>query len=221
MSQGPRIGVFVCHCGLNIAGVVDVEAVTEYARTLPDVVYAVHNRYTCSDPGQEEIRKAIKEHNLNRVVVAACSPRMHEFTFRRTVSEAGLNPYLFEMANIREHCSWCHPSTPEAATEKAKDIVKMAVAKARLLGPLEPIEVPVTNKALVLGGGIAGINAALDLRRWVSRSTWLRRRKASGGTWRSLTRPSRRWIVPSALKVQKWLMCQGTRTLRSFLSPMF
>jgi heterodisulfide reductase subunit A len=163
MSQKPRVGVFVCHCGLNIAGVVDVEAVTEYARTLPDVVYAVHNRYTCSDPGQEEIRKAIKEHNLNRVVVAACSPRMHEFTFRRTVSEAGLNPYLFEMANIREHCSWCHPSSPEQATHKAKEIVKVAVAKVRLFGPLTPIEVPVTNKALVVGGGIAGINAALDL----------------------------------------------------------
>lgn len=153
----------MCHCGLNIAGTVDVEAVTEYAQTLPDVVYAVHNRYTCSDPGQEEIRKAIKEHNLNRVVVAACSPRMHEFTFRRTVAEAGLNPYLFEMANIREHCSWCHPNKPKEATQKAKEIVKIAVAKARLLGPLQPIEVPVTNKALVLGGGIAGINAALDL----------------------------------------------------------
>ncbi|RJS89285.1 hydrogenase iron-sulfur subunit [Candidatus Bathyarchaeota archaeon] len=163
MTEDVRIGVFVCHCGLNIAGVVDVEAVTEYARTLPGVVYAVHNRYTCSDPGQEEIRKAIKEHNLNRVVVAACSPRMHEFTFRRTVSEAGLNPYLFEMANIREHCSWCHPSNPKEATEKAKEIVKMAVAKARLLRPLDPIEVPVINKAMVLGGGIAGINAALDL----------------------------------------------------------
>jgi len=163
MSENPRIGVFVCHCGLNIAGVVDIEAVTEYARTLPNVVYAVHNRYTCSDPGQEEIRKAVKDYNLNRVVVAACSPRMHEFTFRRTVAEAGLNPYLFEMANIREHCSWCHPSKPEEATLKAKEIVKVAVAKARLLGPLTPIEVPVTNKALVLGGGIAGINAALDL----------------------------------------------------------
>ncbi len=163
MSENPKIGVFVCHCGLNIAGVVDIEAVTEYAHTLPDVVYSVHNRYTCSDPGQEEIRKAIKDYDLNRVVVAACSPRMHEFTFRRTVTEAGLNPYLFEMANIREHCSWCHPSTPEEATLKAKEIVKVAVAKARLLGPLTPIEVPVTNKALVLGGGIAGINAALDL----------------------------------------------------------
>ena len=158
-----RIGVFICHCGLNIAGVIDIKELVEFAKTLPDVVYVKDNRYTCADPGQEEIRKAIKEHKLNRVVVAACSPRMHEVTFRRTVSEAGLNPYLFEMANIREFSSWCHPSTPREATEKAKDLIKMAVAKARLLMPLQTIEVPVTNKALVIGGGIAGMNAALDL----------------------------------------------------------
>ncbi len=158
-----RIGVFICHCGLNIAGVIDIKELVEYAKTLPDVVYVKDNRYTCADPGQEEIRKAIKEHKLNRVVVAACSPRMHEVTFRRTVSEAGLNPYLFEMANIREFSSWCHPSTPKEATEKAKDLIRMAVAKARLLMPLQTIEVPVTNKALVIGGGIAGMNAALDL----------------------------------------------------------
>ncbi|MEM2386303.1 MAG: FAD-dependent oxidoreductase, partial [Candidatus Bathyarchaeia archaeon] len=158
-----RIGVFICHCGLNIAGVIDIKELVEYAKTLPDVVYVKDNRYTCADPGQEEIRKAIKEYKLNRVVVAACSPRMHEVTFRRTVSEAGLNPYLFEMANIREFSSWCHPSTPKEATEKAKDLIRMAVAKARLLMPLQTIEVPVTNKALVIGGGIAGINAALDL----------------------------------------------------------
>ncbi|MCD6503850.1 hydrogenase iron-sulfur subunit [Candidatus Bathyarchaeota archaeon] len=163
MDEEPRIGVFVCHCGLNIAGVIDVKAVTEYAKTLPNVVYAEHNPYTCADPGQESIRKAIKEYKLNRVVVAACSPRLHEPTFRRCVAEAGLNPYLLEMANIREHSSWAHPSEPEKATEKAKEIVKMAVAKARLLRPLEPFKVPVTKKALVIGGGIAGINAALDL----------------------------------------------------------
>lgn len=162
-SEELRIGVFICHCGLNIAGLLDIKELVEYTKTLPDVVYVKDNRYTCSDPGQEEIRKAIKEYKLNRVVVAACSPRMHEVTFRRTVSEAGLNPYLFEMANIREFCSWCHPSTPKEAMEKAKDIIRMAVAKARLLMPLETIEVPVTNKALVIGGGIAGINAALDL----------------------------------------------------------
>ena len=158
-----RIGVFICYCGLNIGAVVDVEDVAGYARSLPNVVYVKTNRYTCADPGQEEIRKGIKEHNLNRVVVAACSPRMHEPTFRRTVSEAGLNPFLFEMANIREFSSWCHQSTPKEATEKAKDIVKMAVAKVRLLQPLDVIEVPVTNKALVVGGGVAGSSAAMSL----------------------------------------------------------
>jgi heterodisulfide reductase subunit A len=163
MAEEPRIGVFICHCGLNIAGVLDIKELVEYAKTLPNVVYVKDNRYTCADPGQEEIRKAIKEHKLNRVVVAACSPRMHEPTFRRTVSDVNLNPFLFEMANIREFSSWCHPSTPKEATEKAKDIIKMAVAKVRLLQPLQTIEVPVTNKALVIGGGIAGMNAALDL----------------------------------------------------------
>jgi heterodisulfide reductase subunit A len=163
MIEEPRVGVFVCHCGLNIAGTIDVKELTEYAQTLPNVVVAMDNRYTCADPGQEEIRKSIKEHNLNRVVVAACSPRMHEPTFRRTVADAGLNPYLFEMANIREFASWCHQSTPKEATEKAKEIVKMAVAKARILQRLETMEVPVTNKALIIGGGIAGISSALDL----------------------------------------------------------
>jgi heterodisulfide reductase subunit A len=163
MSTEPRIGVFVCHCGLNIAGVIDVKEVVEYASTLPNVVYVKDNRYTCADPGQDQIRKGIKEHNLNRVVVAACSPRLHEPTFRKTVSDAGLNPFVFEMANIREFSSWCHPSTPKEATAKAKDIVRMAVAKARLLMPLETMEVSVTKKALVIGGGISGIYSALDL----------------------------------------------------------
>jgi heterodisulfide reductase subunit A len=148
---------------LNIAGTVDIKQVVEYAKTIPDVVYVKENRYTCADPGQEEIRKGIRENKLNRVIVAACSPRMHEPTFRRTVSEAGLNPFLFEMANIREFASWCHPNTPQEATERAKDAVRMAVAKARLMMPLQTIEVPVTNRALIVGGGIAGMNAALDL----------------------------------------------------------
>ncbi|MCK4424419.1 CoB--CoM heterodisulfide reductase iron-sulfur subunit A family protein, partial [Candidatus Bathyarchaeota archaeon] len=162
-AEEPRVGVFICHCGLNIAGVLDIKELIEYSKTLPNVVYVKDNRYTCADPGQEEIRKSIKENKLNRVVVAACSPRMHEPTFRRTVSEAGLNPFLFEMANIREFCSWCHSSTPKEATEKAKDLIKMAVAKVRLMRPLETMEVPVTNKALIVGGGIAGICTALDL----------------------------------------------------------
>jgi heterodisulfide reductase subunit A len=158
-----RVGVFVCECGLNIAGSVDCDLVTEYARTLPDVVFAVKNKYTCSEPGQQEIKKYIGEHKLNRVVVASCTPRMHEPTFRKCVAEAGLNPYLMEMANIREQCSWVHMTDRQQATEKAKDIVKMSVGRSRFLEPQEELEVPVTRAALVVGGGVAGIQSSLDL----------------------------------------------------------
>lgn len=158
-----RIGVFVCECGLNIAGFVDCEAVRKYAEGLEGVVVAARNRYTCAEPGQAEIKKAIQEHGLNRVVVASCSPRLHEPTFRTCLNEAGLNPYLLEMANIREQCSWVHSSDRNVATETAKDIVKMAVARARWLQPQEESEIPVTDAALVIGGGIAGIQASLDL----------------------------------------------------------
>lgn len=159
----PRIGVYVCHCGLNIAGTVDCEEVAEFASTLPNVVVAEDTRYACSDQGQETIKKDIKEHNLNRVVVASCSPRLHEPTFRKTCEEAGLNKYLFEMANIREHCSWVHLHDKKAATEKAKDLVRAAVAKVTLLEPAIESEVPITTSALIIGGGVAGIQAALDL----------------------------------------------------------
>jgi len=162
-TQGLRIGVYVCHCGLNIGGVVDCRAVAEYAASLPDVTLAVDSMYTCSDPGQEQIKADILEHDLNRVVVASCTPRLHEPTFRAAVGEAGLNSYLLEMANIREHCSWVHLHDKEAATAKAKDLVRMAVARARLLAPQTEIVVPVTRRALVLGGGVAGIQASLDL----------------------------------------------------------
>jgi len=158
-----RIGVFVCDCGLNIAGTVDTEAVRLAAEGLPDVVVSVRNRYTCADPGQEEIRTHIREQGLNRVVVASCSPRLHEPTFRQCVAEAGLNPYLFDMANIREHCSWVHADDREMATRKAIDAVKMSVARARFLEAGDEVQIPVTNAALVIGGGVAGIQAALDL----------------------------------------------------------
>ncbi|MEM3565469.1 MAG: CoB-CoM heterodisulfide reductase HdrA2 [Candidatus Bathyarchaeia archaeon] len=158
-----RIGVYVCHCGLNIAGSVDCKEVAEFASTLPNVVLARDYRYTCSDQGQELIRNDIREYGLNRVVVASCSPRLHEPTFRKVCEEAGLNKYLFEMANIREQCSWVHLHDRKAATEKAKDLVKMAVAKAALLKSAKEIEVPIIRKALVIGGGVAGIQAALDL----------------------------------------------------------
>src|ERR1035437_9533215 len=158
-----RIGVFVCDCGLNIAGTLDMDQLVEFSEKQPDVVYVKENRYTCADPGQNEIKKAIANYNLNRVVVAACSPKMHEPTFRKCVEEAGMNPFLFEQANIREMCSWCHSNQKEDATEKAKDIISISLAKARLLQPLTRFKVPITNKAMVIGGGIAGINAALDM----------------------------------------------------------
>jgi len=158
-----RVGVFVCECGKNIAGSLDCDAVAEFAGTLPNVVSSVVNKYTCAEPGQQEIKKYIKENNLNRVVVASCSPRMHEPTFRGCIEEAGLNPYLLEMANIREHCSWAHLDDYEGATEKAKDIVKMSVARARLLEEQIEAKVPMKKEVLVIGGGVAGIQSALDL----------------------------------------------------------
>jgi heterodisulfide reductase subunit A len=158
-----RIGVFVCECGQNIAGSVECDELVEYAKTLTGVFCAVKNRYTCAEPGQQEIKHHIVESKLNRVVVASCTPRMHEPTFRICVREAGLNPYLMEMANIREHCSWVHSNDKKNATLKAKDLVAASVARAARLEPQEETEVPVTKAALVIGGGIAGIQASLDL----------------------------------------------------------
>jgi len=158
-----RIGVYVCHCGINIAGVVDVEKLAEYAKTLPNVVEAQNYKFMCSEIGQDLIRLDIKNKNINRVVVASCSPRMHEPTFRKTCEDGGLNPFLFEMANIREHCTWVNMRDPEGAFEIAKDHIRMAVAKARELKPLEIKKVKVEPSCLVLGAGIAGMNAAIDL----------------------------------------------------------
>jgi heterodisulfide reductase subunit A len=163
MEDKLRIGIFVCECGSNIAGSVDCDALVDCAKILPDVVFAVKNKYTCSDPGQDEIKKKIVEHKLNRVVIASCSPRMHESTFRKCVEDAGLNPYLMEMANIREHCSWIHLHDKKSATEKAKDIMKASYARARYLEPQTELEFPVTKRALVIGGGVAGIHSALDI----------------------------------------------------------
>jgi heterodisulfide reductase subunit A len=158
-----RVGVFVCDCGHNIAGTIDTADVAAFSEGLPDVVAVVRNRYTCADPGQNEIKKAIAEHRLNRVVVVACTPKIHEPTFRNCVEEAGLNPYLMEMANVREHCSWVHFQDKEAATAKAKDLVRSAVERARRLEAQEEKTFPVTDAALVIGGGVAGIQAALEL----------------------------------------------------------
>ena len=162
-NEQPRIGVFVCHCGSNIAGYVDVKAVEDYAATLPDVVYVERNLFSCSQDTQEMISKRIQEKNLNRIVVAACTPRTHEPLFRETLKAAGLNEYLVEMANIRNHNSWVHTRTPEAATTKAKDLVRMAAAKVTFGDSLKPISVPITQKGLVIGGGVAGMSSSLNL----------------------------------------------------------
>jgi heterodisulfide reductase subunit A len=162
-SPAQRIGVFVCDCGLNIAGTVDTEEVARFAKTLPGVAAVVRNRYTCADPGQNEIKRSIAEDRLDRVVVASCTPKIHEPTFRKCVAEAGLNPYLMEMANIREQCSWVHMGDRAAATRKAKDLVRSAVERARLLEAQDEKTFPVTDAVMVIGGGVAGIQAALEL----------------------------------------------------------
>jgi heterodisulfide reductase subunit A-like polyferredoxin len=158
-----RIGVYVCHCGSNIAQTVNCSKVSDTASRLEDVVISKDIAYACSEPGQQEILQDIEEHDLERIVVASCSPRLHEPTFRQMMKSAGLNPYLLEMANLREQCSWVHLNEPDAATQKAEDLVKMAVSRARLLQPLEQEKLPLTKRSLVIGGGIAGIQASLDL----------------------------------------------------------
>ncbi len=164
-GEPPRVGVFVCHCGINIGGVVDVPRVKEFAARLPYVTLAEENLYTCSQDTQELIKEKIQEHNLNRIVVASCTPRTHEPLFQETIREAGLNPYLFHMANIRDQCSWVHSGDPEAATEKACSLLRAAIAKATLLRPLPEVSVPVTESALVIGGGPSGMVSALNLAR--------------------------------------------------------
>ena len=185
-GQDPRIGVFVCHCGINIGGYVDVPQVVEYTKNLPSVVYAESNLYTCSQDSQKRIIEMIGKHKLNRVVVASCTPRTHEPLFRDTVREAGLNPYLFEMANIRDQCSWIHMSQPQKATQKAKDLVRMAVAKAELLTPLKRVEIDVIQKALVIGGGVAGMTASLSLARQGFEVVLVEKENELGGNMRHI-----------------------------------
>lgn len=158
-----RIGVFICHCGTNIGGFLDVPSLVEYTKTLPNVTFATDNLYSCSEVGLSLIKEKIEEHDLNRIVVASCTPRTHEPLFRSTCQEAGLNPYLFEMVNIRDQCSWVHMKETEAATEKAKILIEMGVAKALLLQPLEKFKIDINPTALIIGGGIAGMTAALNL----------------------------------------------------------
>jgi heterodisulfide reductase subunit A-like polyferredoxin len=185
-DQQPRVGVFVCHCGTNIAGVIDVNVVTDYARTLPDVVFADNNLFTCSTDSQTRIQEAIKEHNINRVVVASCTPRTHEPIFQDTIRQVGLNFYLFELANIRDQCSWVHRDYPEAATEKAKDLVRMAVARVRLVEPLQRKWLEFNHDALIIGGGLAGMTAALELADQGFKISLVERQAELGGNMRHL-----------------------------------
>ena len=185
-QEEPRIGVFICHCGINIGGVVNVPEVVEYAKTLPNVVYAEANLYTCSQDTQKLIIEKIQQNGLNRVVVASCTPRTHEPLFRETVQEAGLNPYLFEMTNIRDQCSWVHMHEPREATEKAKDLVRSIVAKAKLLQPLQKPEISVTPVGLIIGGGISGMTAALELAKQGFEVHLVEREKELGGHLRNI-----------------------------------
>ncbi len=183
-----RIGVFVCHCGANIAGFLDVAEVTEYAKTLPHVAYAEHNLYTCAEDGLSAIRNAIREHRLNRVVVASCTPRTHEPLFRQACEEAGLNKYLFEFANIRDQCSWVHMKEWDKATRKAKDLVRMSVARAALLEPQEEIRLEIYPAALVIGGGVSGITAALSIANQGFETHLVEKEPELGGMLRNLHR---------------------------------
>jgi len=182
-----RIGVFVCNCGINIGGVVDVPGVVEYARSLPHVAFADENLFTCSQDTQEKMKEVIKEHDLNRVVVASCSPRTHEPLFQETLQACGLNKYLFEMANIRDQDSWVHGDDHDGATTKAKDLVRMAVARAALLEPLQEKRIPVNRRALVVGGGVAGMNAALSMADQGFETVIVEKEPRLGGLSRKLT----------------------------------
>ncbi|HZE17620.1 MAG TPA: FAD-dependent oxidoreductase, partial [Mycobacterium sp.] len=197
-----KIGVYVCHCGINIAATVDSEAVAEYAGTLPHVVVARDYMYMCSDPGQEMIQQDIREYGLNRVVVASCSPRMHETTFRTVIEEVGVNPYYFEMANIREQVSWVHTDRT-IATNKAKELIAGTVAKAALLEPLEERQVAVTPAALVIGGGIAGLEAALDVADAGYRVYLVEKQPALGGRMAQLNKTFPRMEDAGALVVSE------------------
>jgi heterodisulfide reductase subunit A len=183
-----RIGVYVCSCGSNIGGVINPGEVAEYASHLPGVVLAKQNMYMCGDPGQNMIRQDIINEDLNRIVIAACSVRMHEPTFRACVAEAGLNPFLMEMTNIREQDTWVHSHEPEAALVKAKEMVSAAVAKVRHVEPLQAITVPVTKKAMVIGGGVAGIEAALDLAEAGIHTYLVEKELSIGGTMAQLNK---------------------------------
>ncbi len=203
MTEDIRIGVFVCDCGSNIAGYLDCPNIAEYAETLPNVVFVKENLYTCSESGINEIKDAIKQEKLNRVVVASCSPRTHEPLFRESCAEAGLNPYLFEMVNIRDQCSWVHMRERQKGNEKAKDLIRMGAAKAALLQPQEPIQSGMDPKALVIGGGISGMTSALALANRGYQVYLIEKTKELGGLLRNLSK-----LAPSNVDAKELIVKQ-------------
>jgi heterodisulfide reductase subunit A-like polyferredoxin len=213
-NQPARVGVFICHCGINIGAVVDVPAVVEFARTLPDVVYAEHNLYTCSQDTQERISQVIREHDLNRVVVASCTPRTHEPLFQDTLRQGGLNPHLFEMANIREQDSWVHRSDPLIATSKAQQLVAMAVAKARGLRAITRNTFEVDHRALVIGGGLAGMTAALSIAQQGFEVFLIERQASLGGNLRHVFTPTPDGYDPQALLRQTIAAVEAERRIQ-------
>jgi heterodisulfide reductase subunit A len=202
LGEEPRVGVFVCHCGANIAGVIDVETIAEEAKQLPGVVYTDHELFACADVSTQKIQEAVREHNLGRVVIAACTPRTHEPVFRKAATQAGLNPYLVVMANIRDQCSWVHAGEREEAAQRARDQIRMAVAKARLLEPLESLEVPMEPAVMVIGGGPAGIEAALGLARRNFNVTMVEQGERLGGL---ATHPTLGKLYPALLPSRPWI----------------
>ncbi len=202
LGKEPRLGVIVCHCGANIAGVVDVEKLIDAARRLPGVAFAGDELFACADVAQKKIQEAIREHQLTRLVVAACTPRTHEPVFRKAASQVGLNPYLVEMANIRDQCSWVHAGEPGEATRRATDQIKMASARAHLLEPLEPLRVPMERSALVVGGGPAGLEASLSLARRGLKVTLVEQRARLGGL---ATHPTLGRLYPALAPSRPWI----------------
>ena len=192
-----RVGVFICHCGVNIAGKVDVAKVAETIGKMPEVALAVDYKFMCSSPGQKLVSDAIKEHGLNRIVVAACSPRMHLPTFQKTIARAGLNPYLISMANIREQCSWVTEDR-DKATEKATDLVRRQVRRVAHADPLEDVQVPVEKTALCSAAALPASRPRSTLPTAAARSSWSRRARRSAARWPNSTRLSRPWIAPNA-----------------------
>lgn len=200
-----RIGIFICYCGSNIAGTVDVERVAREVLKFPGVVFSQTNLYTCSEPGQEEIKKAIKEHKLTRAIVASCSPRVHGPTFMRTVESVGLNPYLFNMANIREHDSWIHDNKEEA-TKKAIELIRMSAAKVYRHQELYPKYFDLSKNVIVIGGGIAGIQAALDIADGGRKVTLIEKESSIGGKMAQLDKTFPTIDCSACISHQKWLM---------------